>query len=157
MDLTGYGTYRHPDCAPLSSFLEVRTKEKRGNRKKGPGSECRDGRPPHHPLPRPTHPPAAPPCPPSLSPTSPPLVGVVWTRKGEGKKRRSGSPGVWGFLLQASGPVTEAAADSPRGLAALRPQSGSPFASPGVQWEGWRGNSVSPSASRPPDFPKDDR
>lgn len=45
MDLTGYGTYRHPDCALLSSFLEVRTKEKRGNRKKGPGSECRDGPP----------------------------------------------------------------------------------------------------------------
>lgn len=43
--LTGYGTYRHPDCALLSSFLEVRTKEKRGNRKKGPGSECRDGPP----------------------------------------------------------------------------------------------------------------
>ncbi|CAK6960393.1 hypothetical protein LDENG_00117980 [Scomber scombrus] len=45
MDLTAYGTHRHPDCALLSSFLEVKTKEKRGNRKKGPGSECRDGPP----------------------------------------------------------------------------------------------------------------
>lgn len=26
-------------------FLEVRTKEKRGDRKKGPGSKCRDGAP----------------------------------------------------------------------------------------------------------------
>lgn len=43
--LTAYGTYRHPDCAPLSSFLEVRTKEKRGDREKGPGSGCRDGAP----------------------------------------------------------------------------------------------------------------
>ncbi|KAG7505346.1 hypothetical protein JOB18_029374 [Solea senegalensis] len=59
MDLTDYGTHRLPDCAPLSSFLEVRTKEKRGDRKKGPGSECRDG-----------------------PPTSPPLVGVVWTQTG---------------------------------------------------------------------------
>ncbi|KAF7650966.1 hypothetical protein LDENG_00117980 [Lucifuga dentata] len=45
MDLTAYGTYRHPDCALLSLFLEVRTKEKRGNWKKGPGSESRDGAP----------------------------------------------------------------------------------------------------------------
>ena len=37
MDLTAYGTYRHPDCALLSSFLEVRTKEKKGESEERPG------------------------------------------------------------------------------------------------------------------------
>lgn len=38
MDLTGYGTYRHPDCALLSSFFGGEDKRKKGgNRKKGPG------------------------------------------------------------------------------------------------------------------------
>lgn len=37
--LTGYGTHRHPDCAPLTSFLEVRTKgnERGGDLKRRPG------------------------------------------------------------------------------------------------------------------------
>lgn len=93
--LTGYGTYRHPDCALLSSFLEVRTKEKRGNRKKGPGSECRDG-----------------------PPTPPPLVGVVWTRKGEGKAAEQ-STLDWGFLPQQRD-CHKTAFQSSRGLVLLR-------------------------------------
>lgn len=37
--LTAYGTHRLPDCAPLSSFLEVRTKgnERGGDLKRRPG------------------------------------------------------------------------------------------------------------------------
>lgn len=98
MDLTGYGTYRHPDCALLSSFLEVRTKgEKNGGiGKKGPGSECRDG-------------------PPRLRRRWSGLSGL---KEGEGKAAER-STLDWGFLPQQRD-CHKTAFHSSRGLVLLR-------------------------------------
>lgn len=93
--LTGYGTYRHPDCAVLSSFLEVRTKEKRGIGRKARDLSVVTG-----------------------PPTPPPLVGVVWTGKGEGKAAEQ-STLDWGFLPQQQD-CHKTAFQSSRGLVLLR-------------------------------------
>lgn len=37
MDLAGYGTHRHPDCAPLSSFFGGEDKRIKGGSEERPG------------------------------------------------------------------------------------------------------------------------
>lgn len=100
MDLAGYGTHRHPDCASLSSFLEVRTKGKKGggggDRKKGPGSKCRDGAPDFAAAGR----------------------GCLDSKRAEGKAAEQSTLG-WGFLPQQRD-CHKTAFHSSRGLVLLR-------------------------------------